>query len=199
MWLIFLSRFQYFATIFNPNQTFSMRKITAFVLSLFVILTSTTAFISVPENASDAVKAGITAPVATVASKTKMSKGKLFMKILKNKFEKVAQKAKRAGDKSKVVAAILAFFLGNLGIHDFYLGNKRNGFIKLAATLIGVALMIIGIASVATTSTVTGLAALPVLAVIGYIIVLGVSIWSLIDFIRILTGSYEPVDGSYTD
>lgn len=171
-----------------------MRKITVFVLSLFMILTSTTAFVSVPENASDAVKAGITAPTTTVV-KTKTSKGKLFMKLFKNKLEKIAKKAQRAGDKSKVVAILLALFLGNLGIHDFYLGNKKAGFIKLGLTIIGIALIVAGFAAMVASETV----ALPVLALIGYIVLLGVSIWALIDLIRIITGSYEPVDGSYAD
>ena len=33
--------------------------------------------------------------------------------------------------KSKLVAALLAFFLGSLGIHDFYLGYNKNGIIKI--------------------------------------------------------------------
>ncbi len=194
MWLLNFVRFQYFAAILNQNQNLSMRKISVFILSLFIILTSTTAFVSVPENATDAVKAGITTPTTATAVKTKTSKGKLFMKIFKNKLEKMAEKAKRAGDKSKVVAALLAFFLGGFGVHDFYLGNKRNGFIKLLGTLVGIALMVIGFAGAATSTV-----AVPVLAVIGYILVLGISIWAFVDFIRILTGSYQPVDGSYTD
>ena len=172
-----------------------MRKITLFVLSLVIILTSTTAFVSVPENASDAVKSGITAPTTSAVVKTKTSKGKLFMKLFKSKLEKIAKKAQRAGDKSKVVAILLALFLGNLGIHDFYLGNKKAGFIKLGLTVIGIALIIAGFAAFVATEAVT----VPVLAIIGYIVLLGVSIWALIDLIRIITGSYEPVDGSYTD
>ena len=97
------------------------------------------------------------------------------------------------------VEALLAFFLGGFGVHDFYLGNKRNGIIKLLGTILGIVLMVVGIAAAATTTTATGFAALPVLAIIGYIIILGVSIWAFVDFIRILTGSYQPVDGSYTD
>lgn len=172
-----------------------MRKITVLVLSLFIILTSTTAFVSVPENASDAVKSGITAPTTTTVVKTKTSKGKLFVKIFKNKLEKIAKKAQRAGDKSKVVAILLALFLGGLGIHDFYLGNKRNGFIKLGLYIVGLALYIIGIVSIATTEAAT----IPALAIIGLVLLLGVGIWALIDLIRIITGSYQPVDGSYTD
>ncbi len=33
--------------------------------------------------------------------------------------------------KSKLVAVLLAFFLGGIGIHDFYLGYNRNGIIKI--------------------------------------------------------------------
>ena len=171
-----------------------MRKFTLLFLVMFVTLIINSAFVSVPETltASEAVSA------TNVVATKKASKGKLFMKILKNKFEKVAQKAKRAGDKSKIAAALLAFFLGGFGVHDFYLGNKRNGIIKLLGTLLGIVLMVVGIAGAAT-STATGFAALPALAIIGYILILGISIWAFVDFIRILTGSYEPVDGSYTD
>ncbi|MCH2176224.1 MAG: TM2 domain-containing protein [Lentisphaeria bacterium] len=33
--------------------------------------------------------------------------------------------------KSKVVAIVLAFFLGSLGIHNFYLGYTKKGVIQL--------------------------------------------------------------------
>lgn len=35
------------------------------------------------------------------------------------------------GQKSKLVAVLLAFFLGGMGIHDFYLGYTKNGIIKI--------------------------------------------------------------------
>ncbi len=34
-------------------------------------------------------------------------------------------------NKSKFIAALLAFFLGYLGVHHFYLGNNKKGFIYL--------------------------------------------------------------------
>ena len=37
--------------------------------------------------------------------------------------------------KSKLVAVLLAFFLGSIGIHDFYLGNNKNGVIKIVLTV----------------------------------------------------------------
>eukprot|EP01030_Chromulinospumella_sphaerica_P025156 gene25156-25278_t len=36
-----------------------------------------------------------------------------------------------SGDKNKIVAALLAFFLGWLGIHKFYLGKTNAGIIML--------------------------------------------------------------------
>ncbi len=37
--------------------------------------------------------------------------------------------------KSKLVAVLLAFFLGGIGIHDFYLGYNKNGIIKIVLTV----------------------------------------------------------------
>lgn len=47
-----------------------------------------------------------------------------------------AAKAVAAGDeqKSKLVAVLLAFFLGAIGIHDFYLGYNKYGVIKIVLT-----------------------------------------------------------------
>jgi hypothetical protein len=143
------------------------------------------------------------APSSTTTANTntaakKMSKGKLFAKVFKSKLAKIFGAVKKSGDKSKILAAVLAFFLGNFGAHDFYLGNKKAGFIKLGLSLVGYGLYIAGLLSVATV-TATETVAIPVLAIVGGVIILGVAIWALVDFIRILTERYEPVDGSYTD
>lgn len=37
--------------------------------------------------------------------------------------------------KSKLVAVLLAFFLGSIGIHDFYLGYTKYGIIKIILTV----------------------------------------------------------------
>ena len=42
-----------------------------------------------------------------------------------------AQNQTNVGPKSKAVAALLAFFLGYFGAHDFYLGYKKQGIIKI--------------------------------------------------------------------
>src|SRR5579884_2133572 len=48
-----------------------------------------------------------------------------------------------AGDKNKIVAAILALLFGGLGIHGFYLGNTTMGITLLAATIISFVLMFV--------------------------------------------------------
>ncbi|MBX3481830.1 MAG: NINE protein [Caulobacter sp.] len=42
-----------------------------------------------------------------------------------------------AGDKNRVVAALLAFFLGWIGIHKFYLGKTNAGIIMLVCGTLG--------------------------------------------------------------
>lgn len=49
----------------------------------------------------------------------------------------------QAGGKNKIVAALLAFFLGGLGIHKFYLGRNGAGIIMLLASLFGIILLFI--------------------------------------------------------
>ncbi len=39
------------------------------------------------------------------------------------------------GQKSKLVAVLLCFFLGGIGIHDFYLGYNKYGVIKIVLSL----------------------------------------------------------------
>ena len=48
--------------------------------------------------------------------------------------------------KQKLVAALLALFLGGLGIHHFYLGDNKKGIIYLAVNL-GGGMLTCGIAS----------------------------------------------------
>ena len=53
----------------------------------------------------------------------------------------------RAGrtNRNKIVAALLAFFLGPLGIHRFYLGRTGSGIIMLVLTCTLIGLLVTGI------------------------------------------------------
>jgi TM2 domain-containing membrane protein YozV len=48
-----------------------------------------------------------------------------------------------SGDKNRIVAALLAFFLGGLGIHKFYLGRNGAGLTMLLCSIFGVILLFI--------------------------------------------------------
>ena len=41
-----------------------------------------------------------------------------------------------AGSKNKIVAGVLALLLGNLGVHNFYLGYTKKGLIQLLVSLL---------------------------------------------------------------
>lgn len=97
--------------------------------------------------------------------------------------------------KSKVVAALLAFFLGETGAHSFYLGYKKRGVIQAG----GLAALIAGYACSAAAVLNDSMAI--------YVVSLGfllcgaaVCIWAFVDFIRIVSGSLELADGTiYTE
>jgi len=48
-----------------------------------------------------------------------------------------------SSEKSRVVAALLALFLGGLGIHKFYLGKNNAGLIMLLVSVFGIILFAI--------------------------------------------------------
>ena len=71
------------------------------------------------------------------------------------------------GTKSKLVAALLALFLGTFGIHNFYLGYTTKAIIQLVLTIVGYMTMCL---------------------IIGFFIVLGVEIWAIVEAVLIFTG-----------
>jgi len=75
-----------------------------------------------------------------------------------------------------MVAAILAFFLGQLGVHRFYTGKIATGIIQLLLTIIGYATFMF---------------------IVGYIFLAAMGIWVLIDFIMILVGKFKDKNGLY--
>jgi len=79
-------------------------------------------------------------------------------------------------DTSKlVIALVLWFFFGMLGIHRIYLGHVGSGLAMLILTILG---------------------CVTVCLIVGYVILMAVGIWVFIDLILIITGALAPTDGS---
>lgn len=74
--------------------------------------------------------------------------------------------------KSKVAAALLAFLLGPIGIHNFYLGHTMRGIIQLVLTMLALG---------------SGGEAIGLLYISG--------LWAFVEFILILTGSLKDKAG----
>lgn len=72
--------------------------------------------------------------------------------------------------KQKIVAALLAFFFGNLGVHRFYLGYTTLGLVQLLCTIF------LGIFT------------------LGFYLIIA-SIWAFIEFVLILCGSLKDSNG----
>lgn len=93
--------------------------------------------------------------------------------------------------KQKWVALVLAFFLGAVGAHSFYMGQRTKGYIQMGITGIGSALVSAAVSSI--DYKVFG--KVPATFTIGALLVGATAVWGLIDFVRILTGSLEPEEG----
>ena len=78
-------------------------------------------------------------------------------------------------EKSKMTAGLFAIFLGHLGIHEFYLGNKNKAVIKIIATVISIILTIFGI---------------------GILGILGIWAWNIYDAVMIFTGKRTDAQGN---
>ena len=80
-----------------------------------------------------------------------------------------------ASSKSKVVASLLCFFLWWAGVHRFYLGYTTIGIVQLVLTLVAFLTFIFGI---------------------GFLVLVGVEIWILVEFILILVGKLKDFKGN---
>jgi TM2 domain-containing membrane protein YozV len=77
--------------------------------------------------------------------------------------------------KSRMALTLLAFFLGQLGIHRFYAGKTVTGIVMLVLTIIGYATVIV---------------------VFGFIPLAVVWVWNVIDFIMAVIGKFKDKEGN---
>jgi hypothetical protein len=105
-------------------------------------------------------------------------------------FERLIQRVV-APDNEMVIALLLALFLGGLGAHWFYLGERGKAMVRLAITLVSSVLYIAGyiMAAIAVSLGGTGILGglLLFLGLIGWGIV---SVLVIIDIINILTDNW---------
>jgi TM2 domain-containing membrane protein YozV len=86
--------------------------------------------------------------------------------------------------KSRVVLLLLALFLGAFGAHRFYVGKIVSGIAMIVLLISGYAIFFFGIYYW-----------IDMLWLIGYIPLIAVSIWWLIDFIMAICGSFKDKEG----
>lgn len=105
--------------------------------------------------------------------------------------------------KSKVAAALFAFFLGGFGAHNFYIGNKGRAIAQLVILLVSWVIMIGGygliVASSETYTTMTGsvyydndetmLGAGVLLILLSSAMMFALWVWTMVEFVLILVGS----------
>lgn len=81
----------------------------------------------------------------------------------------------QTGDKQKIVAGLLAIFLGHLGIHWFYLGLTKKGVINIVLTFV---------------------AAILCFMAIGIFALLGIWVYNIITAVSIFTGKQKDAEGN---
>lgn len=101
--------------------------------------------------------------------------------------------------KSKKVAAVLAFPFGSLGLHRYYMNRTRTGFLQTLGFICGLIALYIFRFTNATvifnpdgTTDQTGLIVPLLIMILCALAFIAVFVWSVIDFIRILTGKLHP-------
>jgi hypothetical protein len=88
--------------------------------------------------------------------------------------------------KSRLATSLLAWFLGEFGVHRFYLGKTSTAVIMLAMGLLSGIFWFGGFFGVLNAG---GGDSVWVLLVIGVLLYFGVSVWKIIDFIVAVTGN----------
>lgn len=156
--------------------------------------------------AAAAFAVGESANVAKKEKQKKASSHSLFKKAFA--YFKDEEKVENLGERSKVVAALLAWFLGAFGAHRYYLGYKKRGMlmsIGAGCLVLGTILMTIattgatmGAVNAALSRKSSGGIGFAVLSVLSIPLLLAgaaTGIMALVDFIRILMNTLLPADG----
>ena len=118
-----------------------------------------------------------TNPLAEICIKC----GAGLSKPKKNRSETVSV---NASEKSRLITTILAFFLGILGAHRFYVGKFGTAIVMLVLTVVGIIFQVIPLGFTNW---------------IGTACMVAVGIWAFIDFIFAILGKFTDTQGKYIE
>ena len=90
------------------------------------------------------------------------------------KLSQTSQSEASVSPKSRTALVVLAFFLGELGVHRFYAGKIGTGIIMLLLTIVGYLTMIL---------------------LFGFVFLSVVWLWNVIDFIIAVIGTFKDREG----
>lgn len=107
--------------------------------------------------------------------------------------------------KSRLVALLLSIFLGNIGIHDFYVGRIGRGIVKAVISVLSLIMYVfafIMMISLLATSYDTAriysdieMIPIAVLMVCALLMLFALGIWVIIDIILCATGNFKDKEG----
>lgn len=110
--------------------------------------------------------------------------------------------------KSRLAALLFAFFLGNLGIHDIYVGRVGRGVAKIIMSVLSIIMYIVAFSTMipfltgeydvsgyTTDSMLKIFMPAIILLVIALIVLFTLGIWVLVDIILCATGNFKDKDG----
>lgn len=100
--------------------------------------------------------------------------------------------AEESSSKSRRAITLLAFFIGIFGAHRFYLRKFRTATLMLILAIFGIAGYSLALAIIAHP---TFPISIGIVALVGLISLLAVSIWALVDFILAVSGHMKDKEG----
>lgn len=104
-------------------------------------------------------------------------------------FQRLIQRV-AAPDNEMVIAVLLAVFLGGIGAHWFYLGERGKGMVRLILSLVSGLLYIVGYITLLVSMSSGGVFLGGLLFLIGLLGLAAVSVLVIIDIINILTDNW---------
>lgn len=106
----------------------------------------------------------------------------------------VDSKEEIVSSKSRLVALILGIFLGNLGIHNFYLGQTGRGILKISLCIVGFFWFSYGSAN-AILDIMARSFSYYSLIILGFFMMSAGAVWALVEWIVIACGAAKDSKG----